>query len=86
MKWERSLEHTLAFARARLAGDYAVDEFGFDPEFTEVVLLPILRLLAEKWFRVELRGGADRLPPGGVPCWWPTTPARCRWMPWSCTP
>ena len=32
--WEDSLDETVDFLRKRLRGDYAVDEFGFDPEFT----------------------------------------------------
>jgi 1-acyl-sn-glycerol-3-phosphate acyltransferase len=49
------------FVRRRLEGDYAVDEFGFDPELTERVLLALLRPIYRRWFRVELRG-ADRIP------------------------
>ena len=49
------------FVRRRLEGDYAVDEFGFDPELTERVLLNVLRPVYRRWFRVELRG-ADRIP------------------------
>ena len=37
--WEDSLEETVAFLRKRLSGDYAVDEFGFDPEFTTKIYL-----------------------------------------------
>ncbi|MGH3829013.1 MAG: lysophospholipid acyltransferase family protein [Pseudonocardiaceae bacterium] len=46
----------LAFARRRLCGDYHVDEFGFDPDFTERVLIPLLRPLYHSWFRVETFG------------------------------
>jgi 1-acyl-sn-glycerol-3-phosphate acyltransferase len=58
---ERSpLEHRiatgLAFVRRRLAGEYEVDEFGFDPEFNTTVVLPIARALYEHWFRVEMHG------------------------------
>ncbi|MCW2811762.1 MAG: putative acyltransferase [Friedmanniella sp.] len=59
-----SWEETLAFARSRIAGDYAVDDFGFDPEFTERVFLPLLRPLVRSWFRVEVRG-AENLPADG---------------------
>jgi 1-acyl-sn-glycerol-3-phosphate acyltransferase len=52
------------FVRTRLRGDYAVDEFGFDPEFTTKIYLPLLRRLAESWFRVEVRG-AENLPADG---------------------
>lgn len=51
----------LDFVRRRLEGDYAVDEFGFDPELTERVLLNVLRPVYRRWFRVELRG-VDRIP------------------------
>src|SRR5205807_10144078 len=43
----------LAFVRRRLTGSYQVDEFGFDPDFTENIILPTLRPLYEKWFRVS---------------------------------
>jgi 1-acyl-sn-glycerol-3-phosphate acyltransferase len=46
----------LAFARRRWSGDYRVDEFGFDPELTDQVLLPLLAPLYRSWFRVETIG------------------------------
>ena len=61
---DESLEHIVAFLSDRLRGDYAVDDFGFDPEFTTKVYLPLLRLLADSWFRVEVRG-AENLPTDG---------------------
>lgn len=54
--WERRLAELLAFLRRRLSGDYAVDEFGFDQEVTERFLLTALRPIAERWFRIEVRG------------------------------
>ncbi|MCT2585673.1 lysophospholipid acyltransferase family protein [Actinophytocola gossypii] len=51
-----------AFVRNRLTGEYPVDEFGFDPELTDTLLLPPLRAVYEKWFRVTVTG---TLPPGG---------------------
>ncbi|MBB5806349.1 1-acyl-sn-glycerol-3-phosphate acyltransferase [Saccharothrix ecbatanensis] len=54
--WERHLAELLTFARRRLQGDYEVDEFGFDPDLTDHVLMPPLRPLYEKWFRVETIG------------------------------
>jgi 1-acyl-sn-glycerol-3-phosphate acyltransferase len=62
--WENSLDETAAFIRKRLRGDYAIDEFGFDPEFTTKIFLPLLRRLADSWFRVEVRG-AENLPADG---------------------
>ncbi len=54
--WERRLADTLAFLRRRITGDYQVDEFGFDRELTDNVMMPLLRPLYEKWFRVETIG------------------------------
>jgi 1-acyl-sn-glycerol-3-phosphate acyltransferase len=54
--WEESLAEVLAFLRRRLAGEYTVDEFGFDAELTDNVLLPALRPLYRTWFRVETFG------------------------------
>lgn len=44
------------FLRRRVTGDYSVDDFGFDPDLTDHVLMPPLRPLFERWFRVEVRG------------------------------
>ena len=46
----------LAYARRRAEGDYEVDAYGFDPDLTEHVLLPALRPLYRRWFRVEVNG------------------------------
>ncbi|EHR48826.1 1-acyl-sn-glycerol-3-phosphate acyltransferase [Saccharomonospora marina XMU15] len=54
----------LTFLRHRLTGDYPVDEFGFDVELTETLLLPPLRVLYDKWFRVSTHG-AENLPRRG---------------------
>jgi len=62
--WERRLAGGLAFLRRRVTGDYEVDDFGFDPDLTEHVLLPPLRPLYDKWFRVETRG-LDNVPDAG---------------------
>lgn len=62
--WEPQLARLLAFLRRRLAGDYAVDEYGFDREVAEKILLASLRPIAEKWFRIETRG-VQNLPAAG---------------------
>jgi 1-acyl-sn-glycerol-3-phosphate acyltransferase len=62
--WEPQLARFLAFLRRRLSGDYPVDEYGFDPEVAEKLLLASLRPIAEKWFRIEARG-LENLPPEG---------------------
>jgi 1-acyl-sn-glycerol-3-phosphate acyltransferase len=54
--WEQALEDALAFLRRRLEGDYQVDEFGFDPDLTDNLILPALRPLYRTWFRVETIG------------------------------
>ena len=61
---ERKVAEFLAFLRRRLTGDYEVDEFGYDEDLTDQVLLPFLRPLAEKWFRVEVRG-IENIPETG---------------------
>ncbi len=53
---DRKLAEVLAFLRRRVTGDYSVDEYGLDPELTDKLLLETIRPLAEKWFRVEVRG------------------------------
>ena len=60
----RSSPRFLAFLRRRLTGDYEVDEYGFDPEVAERLLLAALRPLAQKWFRIEMRG-VENLPAEG---------------------
>ncbi|RRO13076.1 acyltransferase family protein [Saccharopolyspora rhizosphaerae] len=54
--WEEAVIDVLAFARRRLLGDYEVDEFGFDEELTDEVLLRLVRPFYEKWFRVDAIG------------------------------
>ena len=61
---EEQVARTLAFLRRRATGDYTVDEFGFDHDFTENVWLPLLRPMYEKWFRVEVRG-IENIPSSG---------------------
>ncbi|WP_228266467.1 lysophospholipid acyltransferase family protein [Ornithinimicrobium ciconiae] len=58
---DESVARTLAFLRRRITGDYTVDEFGYDGDFTEHVALPLLRPLYRDWFRVEVRG-AENIP------------------------
>ncbi|GAA4203426.1 lysophospholipid acyltransferase family protein [Microbispora amethystogenes] len=50
------LAELFAFLRRRITGDYEVDEFGFDPELNDRVLLEALRPLYRHWFRTETLG------------------------------
>lgn len=62
--WERRLAELLAFARRRLEGDYEVDDYGFDRELTERFFMTALRPIAQKWFRLEVRG-LENIPAEG---------------------
>ncbi|GAB3455135.1 lysophospholipid acyltransferase family protein [Actinophytocola sediminis] len=44
------------FLRHRLTGEYPVDDFGFDSELTDTLLMPPLRAVYENWFRVTVTG------------------------------
>ena len=61
--WESRVATLLATIRKRMSGDYEVDEFGFDPQITEV-LTAAIEPLAEKWFRLEVRG-IENIPADG---------------------
>ena len=61
--WEKRLATLLATIRTRLDGDYEIDEFGFDPQITEVFTAAV-EPLAEKWFRLEVRG-VENIPAEG---------------------
>ena len=63
---ERKLAGALAFLRRRIEGDYEVDEFGYDSELTHDVLIPMLKPLYEKWFRVEVHGIENVPSEGGA--------------------
>ncbi|HSE10734.1 MAG TPA: 1-acyl-sn-glycerol-3-phosphate acyltransferase [Nocardioidaceae bacterium] len=62
--WEPRLAEFMAFLRRRITGDYTVDEYGFDREITERFFYAAIRPIADKWFRVEVRG-ADNIPAEG---------------------
>jgi 1-acyl-sn-glycerol-3-phosphate acyltransferase len=65
-RWERRLESALDFLGRRLQGRYRIDEYGFDPDLTEHVVLPLFRPLYEKWFRVEVNGVGNIPGAGGA--------------------
>jgi len=61
--WEARLATLLHAVRMRLSGEYEVDEFGFDPAIVEV-LQNAVEPIAEKWFRLEVRG-VENIPADG---------------------
>ncbi|MGI8408182.1 MAG: lysophospholipid acyltransferase family protein, partial [Actinomycetota bacterium] len=68
---QRSLKEVSApstleeFLRRRLAGDYEVDDFGYDEELSRNVLMPLIKPLYENYFRVRTIG-VDRIPHDGA--------------------
>ncbi|WP_345577842.1 lysophospholipid acyltransferase family protein [Streptomyces prasinosporus] len=63
---ERRVASGLAFLRRRLTGDYEVDDFGYDEELTDQVLMSLLRPMYEKYFRVEVKGIENVPSEGGA--------------------
>ena len=61
---ERRVAQVLAYVRRRVDGDYEVDDFGYDVDFTENVFYPMLRPIYRHWFRVEVRG-IENIPASG---------------------
>ncbi|MDQ3878403.1 MAG: acyltransferase family protein [Actinomycetota bacterium] len=52
------------FFRHRLAGDYEIDDFGYDKQLSREILLPLAGLLYHRYFRVRMLG-LDRVPSTG---------------------
>lgn len=77
--WERRAADVVTFLRRRAAGAYDVDEYGFDADLTDSVLVPLLWPLYERWLRVDV-GGVEHLPLRGERCSSLITPAASgRW-------
>jgi 1-acyl-sn-glycerol-3-phosphate acyltransferase len=64
-RWEEQLESALEFVGRRLQGGYGIDEYGFDTDLTEHVVLPLFLPLYQKWFRVEVNG-IENVPDSGA--------------------
>jgi 1-acyl-sn-glycerol-3-phosphate acyltransferase len=62
---ERSTKGIEEFILRRISGDYAVDDFGYDEELTKEILMPLVRPLYERYFRVRTLG-VDRIPDTGA--------------------
>jgi 1-acyl-sn-glycerol-3-phosphate acyltransferase len=63
-RWIDALRGMITFLRRRVTGDYAVDEFGFDEDLTTHVLMPILRPMHQRYWRVSATG-AEHIPADG---------------------
>jgi len=63
--WEGRLAAILSTIRRRVTGDFDVDEFGFDEHITDIGIAAI-EPLAEKWFRLEVRGEENIPQDGGA--------------------
>jgi 1-acyl-sn-glycerol-3-phosphate acyltransferase len=61
----RRIAAVAEFVRKRMAGEYTVDEFGFDPHLNNGIFLPLLRVFFKSWFRVEVTG-IENLPETGA--------------------
>ncbi|RLV56321.1 acyltransferase family protein [Aeromicrobium phragmitis] len=61
--WEDRLARIAAGLRHRMSGDYAVDDFGYDPEVV-ALLEHVIEPLAETWFRLQVRG-VENIPVEG---------------------
>ncbi|MCQ4081194.1 acyltransferase family protein [Streptomyces sp. RB6PN25] len=64
--WERRVAGGLSFLRRRITGDYEVDEFGYDEELTDQVLMSLLRPLFDNYFRIEVKGVGNIPSQGGA--------------------
>ena len=57
--------HLFSVIQDVLSSNGAIDEFGFDPEFTTHLLLPMLRPLYRSWFRIDVEG-VEHVPSTGA--------------------
>jgi len=62
--WDRRLAGALEFVRERLAGEYEIDEFGFDRHLASKLFVPAMLPLYHTWFRTEVTG-IENLPTDG---------------------
>lgn len=62
--WRQRVAGAADFVRRRAAGDYDLDESGFDPDFHASVVMPVTRAIYRDWFRVRMRG-IEHVPAAG---------------------
>ncbi|MCC7075854.1 MAG: acyltransferase family protein [Acidimicrobiia bacterium] len=58
------LRQIARFVRRRLEGQYVVDEYGYDEDLVDDVFAPLLDVLYEKYWRVEVKG-LENIPTRG---------------------
>jgi 1-acyl-sn-glycerol-3-phosphate acyltransferase len=63
-RWIDAFRGLVGFLKRRVTGDYDIDEFGFDEDLTTHVLMPILRPMHQKYWRVSAHG-AEHIPTDG---------------------
>ncbi len=63
---EQAVRGILSFARRRLTGDFEVDDYGFDRDLTEQVIMPLARPLYQQWWRVRAAGIGNVPDTGGA--------------------
>lgn len=61
--WERQLATIVSSLRKRMSGNYEIDEFGLDPQILDI-LNSAVGPIADKWFRLEVRG-IENIPTDG---------------------
>jgi 1-acyl-sn-glycerol-3-phosphate acyltransferase len=64
-RWRLRAAGAAEFARQRLAGEFQIDESGFDPHFLEHVIMPLTRAVYRNWFRITMRG-LENVPDEGA--------------------
>src|SRR4029078_11256236 len=64
--WLSGLVGPPGFLRRLFCGEYQVDDFGYDADFTDHVVVPPLKVLYEKWFRIETVGMENIPDTGGA--------------------
>ncbi|MDT0343441.1 lysophospholipid acyltransferase family protein [Streptomyces litchfieldiae] len=63
---DQALARGFAFLRRRLTGAYEIDDFGYDQDLTDEVLMTLLRPMFDKYFRIEVRGMENVPDEGGA--------------------
>ena len=65
-QWLEHVRTATEFAQRRITGDYDIDEFGFDEDLTNTLLMPLLRPLHRHYWRVSSYGSQHLPTEGGA--------------------